>query len=40
LSFAAVLSLIVTPVAYAIFFNIKEPADASGDQPSVAPAAQ
>ncbi|MBN9693116.1 MAG: efflux RND transporter permease subunit [Verrucomicrobia bacterium] len=26
LSFAAVLSLIVTPVLYAIFFNIKEPA--------------
>ncbi len=28
LSFAAVLSLIVTPVLYAIFFNIKEPAEA------------
>jgi len=27
LSFAAVLSLIVTPVLYAIFFNIHEPAD-------------
>jgi hypothetical protein len=25
LSFAAVLSLIVTPVLYAIFFNIHEP---------------
>lgn len=30
LSFAAVLSLIVTPVLYAIFFNIKEPAGKTG----------
>jgi multidrug efflux pump subunit AcrB len=31
LSFAAVLSLIVTPVLYAIFFNVKEPAAAEGE---------
>lgn len=31
LSFAAVLSLIVTPVAYAIFFNIKEPGEPTAD---------
>jgi multidrug efflux pump subunit AcrB len=29
LSFAAVLSLLVTPVLYAIFFRIKEPAELS-----------
>ncbi len=27
LSFAAVLSLIVTPVLYAIFYNVREPSD-------------
>ena len=30
LSFAAFLSLIVTPVLYAIFYNIHEPAAAAG----------
>jgi multidrug efflux pump subunit AcrB len=35
LSFAAVLSLIVTPVFYAIFFNIKEPSE-TADAPSPA----
>ena len=34
LSFAAVLSLIVTPVLYAIFFGVREPAAAvPGAQP-------
>jgi multidrug efflux pump subunit AcrB len=36
LSFAAVLSLIVTPVAYAIFFNIKEPTE-SAESPAADP---
>ena len=31
LSFAALLSLIVTPVFYAIFFRVQEPAAAAGD---------
>jgi hypothetical protein len=31
LSFAAVLSLIVTPVLYAIFFGVHEPARQEGD---------
>ena len=33
LSFAAVLSLIVTPVLYAIFFRIKEPAELPAASP-------
>jgi multidrug efflux pump subunit AcrB len=32
LSFAAVLSLILTPVLYAIFFNVREPAAAAAAQ--------
>jgi hypothetical protein len=31
LAFAAVLCLIVTPVFYAIFFNIREPAAPAAD---------